>query len=59
MSHGIICVDQSFVVKNSDVSCVTVFDLDIRLEQSENENPAREKLTLTRSVTNLWLGDEE
>ena len=45
--------------KNSDVFCVTVFDLDIRLEQSENENPTREKLILTLSVMNLWLGDED
>ena len=35
MSNAIIRVEQKFAVKSSGVFCLTDFDLEIRLEQSE------------------------
>ena len=49
LSNMIICVDQRFAVKS--FGCI-LSDLNLQLEQSQMENPAREK---SAQVSKIWL----
>ena len=46
MLNATTYIDERFAVKNSDISCLANFGLDIQLAKSENESLAIKKLVL-------------